>query len=140
MHVDDIITKELGAGTSGPEPTPCACTGGSMLDDSSQALANYIVEIMLSTVDKNKSLSSKGKVLDSQGVKITATTLLKSLQPRREAPNKNRGKRFSAEDIAGDNALYVLGDSIEELQFCSLQRVKIHVRENCLGIRSRQTM
>jgi len=46
--------------------------------------------------DKNQTLSSKGKVLDSQNDKITATTLLKGLQPHREAPNKNRGKRFAA--------------------------------------------
>jgi len=99
INVDDIITKELGARTSEPQPT--FSPEDSILDDSNQALANYLVDIMLSTADKNQSSSIKGKVLNSQGNKITATTLLKGLQPHREAPNKNRGKRFPAGDIKG---------------------------------------
>jgi len=44
ITVNDIITKELGAETSEPEPTPS--TYGFVFDDSSQALANYLVDVM----------------------------------------------------------------------------------------------
>ena len=52
---------------------------------------------MPSTIDKDQRLSYNGKVFDSQGEQIRATILLKGLQPNRETPNKNRGKRFAAE-------------------------------------------
>lgn len=59
----------------------------------------------------------KGKVFDSKGEHIRATTLLKGLQPHREAPNKNRGKRFAAGEIISDKPLHILGNNVEELQF-----------------------
>jgi len=116
VNIDDIINKELGAMVS-TEPDTATLTNDSMPDDSNQALANYLVDIMPCTVDKDQSLSSRGKVLDSHGEKIRTTTLLKGLQPHREVPNKNRGKRFAAGDIAGDRPLHEPGNSIEELQF-----------------------
>jgi len=57
------------------------------------------------------------KLRKSDSEKIRATILLKGLQPHREVPNKNRGKRFAAGDIAGDRPLHEPGNSIEELQF-----------------------
>ena len=78
------------------------------------------MDITPSTTDKDQSLPYKGKVLDSKGQQIRATTLLKGLQPHREVPNKNRGKRFAAGEITSDKPLHVLGNSIEELQFWSV--------------------
>ena len=92
----------------------------SSITDANQALVNYLVDIMPSITDKDQSLAYKGKVFDSQGEQIRATILLKGLQPNREAPNKNRGKRFAAGEIRGDKPLHVPGNSIEELQFWSV--------------------
>ena len=76
---------------------------------------------MPSTIDKDQSLSYKGKVFDSQGEQIRAIMLLKGLQPHKEAPNKNRGKRFAAGEISSDRPLlHMPGNSIEELQFWSV--------------------
>ena len=82
------------------------------------------MDITPSTVDKDQSLPYKGKVFDSKGEQIRAITLLKGLQPQREVPNKNRGKRFAAGEIVSDKPLHVLGNSIEELQFWSLQALR----------------
>jgi len=113
--ISDIITRELGiSGSELPNPD------NSIPDESNQALANYLVDIMPSTIDKDQSLPYKGKVFDSKGEQIRATTLLKGLQPHREAPSKNRGKRFAAGEIISDKPLYVLGNNIEELQFWSV--------------------
>ena len=115
--ISDAITKELGV--TGPG-TESYSPDNSIPDDSNQALANYLVDITPSTVDKDQSLPYKGKVFDSKGEQIRAITLLKGLQPHREVPNKNRGKRFAAGEIVSDKPLHVLGNSIEELQFWSV--------------------
>ena len=116
--ISDIITRELGVNSLDTELSNT--TGNSISDDSNQALANYLVDIMPSTIDKDQTLSYKGRVFDSNGEQIRATTLLKGLQPHREVPNKNRGKRFAAGEIISDRPLHVLGNSIEELQFWSV--------------------
>ena len=103
--ISDAITKELGV--SGPG-TESYSPDNSIPDDSNQALANYLVDITPSTVDKDQSLPYKGKVFDSKGEQIRAITLLKGLQPHREVPNKNRGKRFAAGEIVSDKPLHVL--------------------------------
>ena len=115
--ISDLITRELGVSSS---ETELSNPSNSIPDDSNQALANYLVDIMPLTIDKDQSLSYKGKVFDSQGEQIRATTLLKGLQPHREAPNKNRGKRFAAGEISSDRPLHMPGNSIEELQFWSV--------------------
>ena len=95
----------------------------STAPDANQALANYLVDIMPSTIDKDQSLSYKGKVFNFEGEQIRATTLLKGLQPNREAPNKNRGKRFAAGEMSSNKPLHVPGNIIEELQFCSVPNI-----------------
>ena len=79
--ISDIITRELGVNSLDTELSNT--TGNSISDDSNQALANYLVDIMPSTIDKDQSLSYKGRVFDSNGEQIRATTLLKGLQPHR---------------------------------------------------------
>ena len=86
-------------------------------DDSNQALANYLVDIMPTTVDSDQSSSSKDVVYDNKGDHIRATTLLKGLQPQREIPNKNRGKRFAAGELVTNKPLHIEGNDVEELQF-----------------------
>lgn len=47
------------------------------------------------------------KVFDSQGKSIRIPTLSKNLQPQREKPNKDRGKRFAAGALAGNQPIEV---------------------------------
>ena len=109
--IADTISRELGAvrnRTIDSHTTP---------SDSNQALANYLVDIMPSTVDKDQCLQYSGKVFDSQSEQIRAFILLKGLQPHREVPNKNRGKRFAAGEMYVDKPLHVQDNTIEELQY-----------------------
>ena len=57
-----------------------------------EALANMLVDINTST-----HVAASSASVDGSKMSCTATTrLLKGLQPQREVPNKNRGKRFAA--------------------------------------------
>ena len=119
--IGELITHELG---------PISCSNISadsnietleqLTDDSNQALANYLVDIMPTTVDNDQSSSSKDMVYDNKGDHIRVTTLLKGLQPQREVPNKNRGKRFAAGELVSNKPLHVEGNNVEELQFWTI--------------------
>lgn len=119
--ISELITQELGplnCRNIGTETTSNASE--QLTDDSNQALANYLIDIMPTTINSDKSLTSKGMVYDSKGDHIRATTLLKGLQPQREIPNKNRGKRFAAGELVSNKPLHIEGNDVEELQFWTL--------------------
>lgn len=86
--ISDIIIRELGVSSL---ETESSCPSNSITEtglsdasessnpsnsapDSNQALANYLVDIMPSTIDKDQSLSYKGKVFNSQGEQIRASS------------------------------------------------------------------
>ena len=91
--LDDHFISELIAHELGPVSCSDACTettAEEVNDDLNQAFANYLVDIMPTTIDKDHN-SSKGVMYDNKGDHIRAAALLKGLQPEQEIPNKNRG-------------------------------------------------
>ena len=113
----ELITHELGPVRNSNANTTQTSEQPTDHDDSNQALANYLVDIMPTTIDSDQSSSSKDVVYDNKGDHIRATTLLKGLQPQREIPNKNRGKRFAAGELVTNKPLHIEGNDVEELQF-----------------------
>ena len=158
--VSDIITRELGvvssetqssspslsssekelSSVSNEETESSNSPNPNSTPDTHQALANYLVDIMPLTIDKDQSLSYKGKVFNFEGEQIRATTLLKGLQPNREAPNKNRGKRFATGEISSNKPLHVSGNSIEELQFWSVHPTSQALRKARIFLLGRITL
>ena len=76
-------------------------------DDSEHvhALANMLVDIDISSAS------------NADGIKVNALKkALSGLQPQREVPNKNRGKRFAAGELSLDKSTET-DHQVEDLQF-----------------------
>ena len=115
------ITRELGQLTSIEQATQRISIPE---DAANQALANFLVDIAVIPSTESNDLSDtlshippKGNVSNSQGETARLTCLLKGLQPQREVPSKDRGKRFAAGDLAGNKPLHIPGNEVQELQF-----------------------
>ena len=88
--ISDIITRELGVSSSETQSSSPSLSSSekelssvsneetesnnspnpNFTPDTHQALANYLVDIMPSTIDKDQSLSYKGKVFNFEGEQI----------------------------------------------------------------------
>ena len=107
--LDKLIMKELGQFRQPPRETQAAVSC-----EPNEALANFLLDVSLAPdTTPAGSLPSKGKLTTVQGEEMTVSTLLKGLQPQREVPSKDRGRRFAAGRLAADRPLHVAGNEVE---------------------------
>ena len=99
-----LIERELGPLTEqSPSNTPL------QEEEYREALANMLIDIEL------PGISNTSTVRDISNTS-TVRSVLRGLQPQREVPNKNRGKRFATGELAA-NVSNIAGHSVEEFQF-----------------------
>jgi len=127
--IESIITKELGPMSSARIPASNEMAQASpQSSDYQQALANLLLDISPvsseSTGISPDTTSScatvnSGKIV-CDGKPLSVTSLLRGLQPHREKPSKDRGKRFAAGELSGNLPLHIDGNEVEVLQYWTL--------------------
>ena len=111
------LKKELGnlscAAATTEEVTDSAME--EEVDDSSNALANMLVDIDLSASPAENCINSN-----------SVRKVLSGLQPQREVPNKNRGKRFATGELLLDKSANTdtNDQQVRELQFWAIHPTK----------------
>lgn len=108
--IDTIMQKELGS--------VCNLSQGAAteeVDDSTHALANMLVDIDLSAPPAENHIQSS-----------SLSKVLSGLQPQREVPNKNRGKRFATGELLLDKSANTetTDQDVRELQFWAIHPTK----------------
>ena len=87
-------------------------------------MANLLVDVSIVPTDVSREDSNnvcgKGIVFNEARESVGITTLLKGLQPQREVPSKDRGRRFAAGNLAGNCPLYLDGNEVREFTFWTL--------------------
>ena len=118
-----VTTRELGPLTS----TNVTLTGNTFQqNECNQAIANLLLDVDVVPTVQPPCCSTiscptyTSTCTNSKGVSTRVTTLLKGLQPQREVPSKDRGKRFCTGNLAGDKQLHVPGNDVQEFQFWTL--------------------
>ena len=130
IKIDALMAKELGecvsssatTAESSAAATTCVC---SEEDSTSEALANLLVDI-----DISAAADGGIDIHNSNSLRKT----LSGLQPQREVPNKNRGKRFAAGQLLLDACSS--GNTVEYLQFWAVKPTKkalLHAKVFLLG-------
>ena len=102
--IDAVMEKELGELECELSST---ATTEEERDESRHALANMLVDIDISGANEVMKVSSLQKTLSG-------------LQPQREVPNKNRGKRFAAGELTLDKSTIDSDHQVQDLQFWTL--------------------
>ena len=129
IKIDALTAKELGECVSSSTTTAessaaatCVCTEE---DSTSEALANLLVDI-----DISAAADGGIDIHNSNSLRKT----LSGLQPQREVPNKNRGKRFAAGQLLLDACSS--GNTVKDLQFWAVKPTKktlLHAKVFPLG-------
>ena len=70
--------------------------------------------------EDSNNVCGKGIVFNEARESVGITTLLKGLQPQREVPSKDRGRRFAAGNLAGNCPLYLDGNEVRDFTFWTL--------------------
>ena len=120
-HIFTKLTEaELGPVQDIPEELPRP--DSDLQDESCQALANLLMDTPFIS-QQGTSLSipstSKGMLTSPSGVSVKVTSILKSLQPQREKPSKDRSRRFAAGDLCTDVCVSS-DDEVQEFQYWTI--------------------
>ena len=96
-----------------------------------QAISNLLIDtceespaqLADSASDTNSTKLKAGYIANSAGGITKVTSVLSSLQPQREKPSKDRGRRFAAEALVFNKeaAIDDTSDSVSEFQFWTLK-------------------
>ena len=129
--LSSLVTKELGVLDEPPNSISAndqSCNSEDLLlehdSEHRQALANMLLDVAISdgactepNDDSTTPAFTKGKLI-CHNKAVHATSIIKGLQPQREKPSKDRGKRFAAGELFGNKQ--TTGNEVEELQFWTL--------------------
>ena len=123
--LDKLITEALDATSDLEEQTNTGTTDNTL--DNQQAISNLLIDTceespaqLAGPASDSSTKLKAGYIANSAGGIGKVTSVLSSLQPQREKPSKDRGKRFAAGALIFNKTVAADDTSVSEFQFWTL--------------------